>query len=309
MGRFSLLRIGRLMRLLAPLLMFACTANAQNCDINNDWFLAKHLNNVSDTPVRFAPDIMSTKAIEFNTSMSRDGKAFYFASASSNWSQSFAKVSHFIDGKWSVPKRVEYEGNIDLGSDIHITYNGKQFFKAYGGDIYRSDKQGAHWGKPQKLSSAINTESYESYAITTCSGNLYFQRRIDKVNWDLYVAHFKDGSYQQAQRMPSHINSDIMEADAYIAPDESFMIFIRMRATDGLGLSDLYISYNEKGQWSEPVNMGESVNSKGVDGSPFVSPDRKFLFFTSNRHSKDVEKFDGELDIYVRRIDINQWRK
>lgn len=297
------------MRLLAPLLMFACVANAQNCDVSKDWFFAKHLNHVSDTPVKFAPDIISTQAIEYNTSMSKDGRAFYFASSSADWSESFAKVSHFVDGKWSSPRRVEYAGDTDLGSDIHITYSGEHFFKAYKGDIYRSEKQGEHWGVPQKLSSAINTDSYESYAITTCSGNLYFQRRIDKVNWDLYVAQLKDGEYQQVTPLPSHINSDIMEADAYIAPDESFMIFIRMRASDGLGLSDLYISYNENGLWSKPVNMGKSVNSKGVDGSPFVSPDRQFLFFTSNRHSKNVEKFDGELDIYVRRININQWRK
>jgi len=37
---------------------------------------------------------------------------------------------------------------------------------------------------------------------------------------------------------------------------------------------------------------------EGVDGSPFITIDKQWLYFTSNRTSDDPEKFDGHLGIY-----------
>ena len=269
-----------------------------SCVVKEDWFLAAHLNSVTNTPKRFGPNIISTEKIEFNSSMSSNDNAFYFSTAPDNWRGSSAKVSRFVDGQWTTPVPVDYSGDFELGADIHTTFDGHFFFKSYKGDIYRSKKNGEHWSKAEKLSAAVNSTSYESYAVTNCKGDLYFQRRIDKVNWDLYVARYKDGKYQQAEPLPANINTGLMEADVFVAPDESYMIFVRMRPSDGLGMSDLYISFKNGNTWSEPVNMGKTVNSKGVDGSPFVSPDGHFLFFTSNRHADKVDKFDGTLDIY-----------
>ena len=57
---------------------------------------------------------------------------------------------------------------------------------------------------------------------------------------------------------------------------------------DGLGSGDLYISFREHdGSWMEPVNMGEPVNSSTLEYCPVVSPDGKYLFFTSRRRGND----------------------
>lgn len=52
----------------------------------------------------------------------------------------------------------------------------------------------------------------------------------------------------------------------------------------------------------------KSLNSVGVDGSPFVTKDGKHLFFTSTRDSKTPEEFDGHLDLYVVKFNINDWK-
>uniref|UniRef100_UPI00404A8520 hypothetical protein n=1 Tax=Fulvivirga sp. TaxID=1931237 RepID=UPI00404A8520 len=80
-----------------------------------------------------------------------------------------------------------------------------------------------------------------------------------------------------------------------------------MSSDDGLGVSYLYITFNEEGEWTKPRNM-KSLNSSGVDGSPFVTPDGKYLFFTSTRDSENPENFDGHLDIYVTQFDVSDWR-
>ena len=58
----------------------------------------------------------------------------------------------------------------------------------------------------------------------------------------------------------------------------------------GYGRSDLYISHKKTdGSWSEPMNMGETVNSEFSEYGATITPDGKYLFFTSNRNgSEDI---------------------
>ena len=63
-----------------------------------------------------------------------------------------------------------------------------------------------------------------------------------------------------------------------------------MQALDGksgLGGCDLFISFrDETGGWTDPMNMGETINSRWQDEFPCVSPDGQYLFFNSNRPSE-----------------------
>ena len=69
------------------------------------------------------------------------------------------------------------------------------------------------------------------------------------------------------------------EADPYIAPDESYIIFSSVRA-GGLGEGDLYISFNQKGKWTAPRSLGPTVNTSDYEYTPLVSPDKKHFFFS-----------------------------
>ena len=105
-------------------------------------------------------------------------------------------------------------------------------------------------------------------------------------NSDIYLSRFHEGQYLEPLKLPDNINSNKSEADAFVAGDESFIIFVRVDEPDGYGNSDLYISFKENEmEWSDPINMGEDINSKMIDGSPYVTPDGKYLIFTSGRMS------------------------
>jgi len=48
--------------------------------------------------------------------------------------------------------------------------------------------------------------------------------------------------------------------------------------------SDLYISFRKNdGSWTQTKNMGDKINSNEIEYCPYVSPDGKYLFFTSYR--------------------------
>ena len=77
---------------------------------------------------------------------------------------------------------------------------------------------------------------------------------------------------------------------------------------DGWGIELPTHQVSIDGKWTQVKNMGESYNSEGIDGSPCVSKDGKYLFFTSTRESIDPRKFDGALDIYVAKFNVMDWK-
>lgn len=63
------------------------------------------------------------------------------------------------------------------------------------------------------------------------------------------------------------------------------VILISMKGADSFGEEDLYVSLKDSsGKWTEPKNLGPTLNTKGFEISPFLSSDKKRLFFSSNGH-------------------------
>jgi len=61
-----------------------------------------------------------------------------------------------------------------------------------------------------------------------------------------------------------------------------FIEFHRPGRDDSFGRYDLYASAPDgSGGWTEPVNLGEGVNTEGSEFRPSVTADGKYLFFTS----------------------------
>lgn len=86
-----------------------------------------------------------------------------------------------------------------------------------------------------------------------------------------------------------------------ISPDEQAIIITVNRA-GSLGEEDLYVSTkNVDGTWSEPQHMGDKINSRGFETSPWIAPDGKTIYFASNGHGGQ-----GNTDIFMARRG-NSW--
>ena len=142
------------------------------------------------------------------------------------------------------------------------------------------------WSDPINAGPEINTSDNEYYISFTEYGTMYFSsngHNPNKQDYDIYYSTFLDGEFQAPVALPDEINTDEYEADVFISPDEFFIIFTSIR-TDGYGQGDLYISFKDSnGNWSESINMGDTVNSEFYEYCPFVTKDGKYLFFTSNQ--------------------------
>lgn len=59
------------------------------------------------------------------------------------------------------------------------------------------------------------------------------------------------------------------------------------------GVDDIYVSFNESGKWTEPKNLGATINTQFQELSPSLSADGKTLYFSSNGL-----KGNGSFDIF-----------
>jgi hypothetical protein len=121
---------------------------------------------------------------------------------------------------------------------------------------------------------------------------LYFmsRRKGGMGGFDIYWCKPENGEYKSVKNLGKIINTQYTEEDPFIAPDGSFLLFDSDRP-GGFGGYDIYITYRKvDGSWTKPINLGDRINSKHSECRVYVSPDNKYLFFTSNRNG-DYDAF------------------
>ncbi len=163
---------------------------------------------------------------------------------------------------------------------------------------------------PLNAGDSINTRDLEYYPSVTIDGNtLVFTRRVGGHNEDFFVSYRKDSNqitesgWTKARGIDGDINSNFNEGAQNISQDGEWLVFTGCNFPEGLGSCDLFFSTLTPKGWSSPENLGEPVNSEFWESSPCLSPDKRELYFSSNRPGGY-----GGKDIYVsRRMPNGHW--
>lgn len=92
------------------------------------------------------------------------------------------------------------------------------------------------------------------------------------------------------------INDYNYSAEAnYFLTNSRTTLLMSVQREDSYGDRDLYVTFMKNDSvWSEPLNLGDMVNTASEESSPFLAPDGKTLYFSSNGYSGY-----GGSDIYV----------
>ena len=245
----------------------------------------------------FAPDIISTGDYESHATFTPDGREIYFLKMAPNFSRWTIFVSRYKDGRWSQPEVAPFSGQFQ-DADPYITVDGKHFYfisdrpVETGGerqshhDIWVMEKTDSGWSAPRHLPPPINSDTDNFYPIALKNGTLYFgsQRKDSSGLGDIYRAvSQKDGSYT-VENLGTPVNTGAGEYEAFVTEDERMLLLAATRRPDSLGGYDLYVSHKQAdGKWSEPVNLGPEINSPERELSPKLTPDGKYLIWTSCR--------------------------
>ena len=254
-------------------------------------------------PEVFAPGIVSTGLAERDVAMTPEGDEIYYTTVlGAGFDFSAIVVTRLVDGHWSEPEVAEFSGRYkDL--EPAISPDGKRFFflsyrPADGSsepvedeDLWMMDREPDGWGEPRPVGAPINTESAEFFPSLTRDGTLYFTRRSEDRTEAIYRSRWVEGTFEEPEKLGPEVNGAPTQFNAFIDPDERFLIVCSWGREDSLGGVDYYIVFrDENDNWTGPINLGEHINNpEGQEWSPYVSPDGKYLFFMSSQNSLAAE--------------------
>jgi ankyrin repeat protein len=235
-------------------------------------------------PVRFAPGIIS-QPHHFEHSIfsfTVDMKTACWA----DWQRTGISKIFVMEnksGSWQAPRTVHLRATNPCiapdGKRIYFTAprilaDGKD---AADNDIFYIQKTEKGWSNRINLGPNVNTEGDDSQPVVTRDGTVYFCH-----NADIYRSRLVDGRYAPKEKLPTPINSESTQAEPYIAPDESFLLF-RSIGQGGMAEPNYYFSSrNADGSWTEPVNIAKKVKDEGpfpIGLFPSLTPDRRYMIY------------------------------
>jgi len=245
-------------------------------------------------PELFAPGIVSSRfGMHCPAIFSPDGREVYWSlmidPRAGGFSSGRLLVSRLQDGRWTYPQIAPFTGeNRDADVPFFSPDNKRLYFmsrrplpgagKASGEHIWFMERQGDGWSEARPVDTTVNDLPHHWQFSVDKDYNLYFSTTIagGQGKNDLYCSKYVDGHYQAPKNLGAPVNSAGGEEMPFIAPDGSYLLFMRE--------FDLYVSFRSRdNSWSDPVSLGPEINSGEMDLCPMVSPDGKFLFFLSRR--------------------------
>ena len=258
----------------------------------------------------FLPNVFEKYPNVRDFTMSPDGNEIYFTV--DDLKSRIALISYIKKTKngWSKPQAVSFTGKYrDLeaafspdGNRLYFVSNRpihKDSVKPKDYDIWYVDRIANDWSEPKNIGAPINSSAHEFYPSITNDGAIYFtaEREGAVGREDIFVSRLKDGNYQKPVSLKGELNTKYFEFNAFVAPDESYILFSGQRPKEGKGRGELYISYAKNGVWSKGKLL-EKINSEYLDFCPFVAIKTGKLYFTSQK-TNVKRHYDKSLDLDI----------
>lgn len=102
------------------------------------------------------------------------------------------------------------------------------------------------------------------------------------------------------------INSKFWEAQPSLSSDGKTLYFSSDKQSLGSGAADIfYIEKDSSGKWGKPIKMGPNINTVFEEQSPFIHPDNRTLYFSSEGHTS----LGGKDIFYTRKLKNGKWSK
>lgn len=261
-----------------------------------------------DIPAVFAPGIVSTIYMEHSAlAFSPDGIEVFccvhkgFVSApdiADPWIS--GRTMQRIGDRWTVPSNSSYGGGPVFSPDGKRLYFTFLLPNTDADGPYFVEKHGDTWSEPRNLDLVKHIPVVKSVHSPSISSNstLYFSCDTSGIgrikDHIIYRSKLVNGAYSTAELLPRNINlPGSWNYSPFIAPDESYLLFASNRPGSLDSYGNLYISLHDMKEdtWSDPLNLGEPINTPGQESSPGLSPDGRYLFYTSPVAGRQADVF------------------
>ncbi len=140
--------------------------------------------------------------------------------------------------------------------------------------------------------------------LLTDSSRLLMYNQFAKQE-DFYISNKQNGCWQTGKPIGPPLNTPGNEGAHKVSADGKIIVFTGCNRNKGFGNCDIYFSFIENGKWTMPLNAGPTINTPYSEKQPSLSPDGRFLYFSSNRPGGE-----GKMDIWVSElIEDSYWTR
>jgi Tol biopolymer transport system component len=150
-----------------------------------------------------------------------------------------------------------------------------------GYDLWYSWKEKGEWVPSKNMGDSINTSWNENSPFLSPNGRFLYlssTRPNGPGDYDIYVAERKRGVWQTPICLTNPANTRYSDGWPCLSSNGNQLYFSSDRL-GGKGHLDIWMVEKKNGQWVNPVNLGDSINQPGWEGSPSISPDGNDLYF------------------------------
>lgn len=174
-------------------------------------------------------------------------------------------------------------------------------------DFYMSVWKDNNWSVARNVGEPLNTMHNEGAQTLEAGGQYMFFTACNRIDGhggcDIYYSAVTSRGWSRGINIDAPVNTPYWESQPSLSADGLTLYFVSNRP-GGIGGMDIWFSkLKEDTWWSEPINMGDKINTPGNEMSPFIHFDGKTLYFSS-----DGRPCMGGLDIFMSRADnTGQW--
>lgn len=137
---------------------------------------------------------------------------------------------------------------------------------------------------PINLGDSVNTAQPEYYpSVTVTDSLLVFTRLGPRGREDFVESAMRKQGFGKWKLIDGDINEETNKGALSVSQDGEWMLFAGQLSTQSYRSFDIYISYYTPQGWSEPQSLGPNINTDGYESGPTLSPDKRALYFISDR--------------------------
>ncbi len=177
-------------------------------------------------------------------------------------------------------------------------------------DIWYSYSTGDNqWTPARNIGPPINTDQSEGvFFVSPDNNTIYLTHQYDAfgdyLDEGIAVSHRTDKGWSIPENIQIDNYYNHNKYYNYCMSVDQQVLIMALERNDSRGDLDLYVSFRKPdGSYTEPINMGDDINTSQGDFSPFLAPDGITLYFASEGHPGY-----GSADIFVTKRLDNTWR-
>ena len=174
----------------------------------------------------------------------------------------------------------DYSAVISANESMLVWVTSQKFYEA----ILMSVKQDGKWTEPVNITPQVGSDGNMFPTGLSPDGRELLMVKRGELDSDIYLSRYDGQTWSKAEPVHGDLNSNFTEDHASFGRDAS-TIYLSSERRGSVGGLDIFMSKKRSdGTWSEPVNLGETINTEKDETSAYISPDGSRLIFASKGH-------------------------